>query len=109
MGPNLNMAFSKGQEDLLTSILDPNAAIEPEYTNYLVTTKKGDLITGIIKGETPASITLMRANGESDSVLRNEIKEVRTDGLSLMPEGLEQGLKRQDLADLLAFLQQHHD
>ena len=109
VGPNLNMAFSKGQEDLLTSILDPNAAIEPEYTNYLVTTKKGDLITGIIKGETPASITLMRANGESDSVLRNEIKEVRTDGLSLMPEGLEQGLKRQDLADLLAFLQQHHD
>ncbi len=108
VGPDLDMSFTKGKEDLLTSILDPNSAIAPEYTNYIVTTSKGDLITGIIRSETPSSITLIRANGDSDTVLRSEIREMRTDGLSLMPVGLEQGLKYQDLADLLTFLQQHH-
>ena len=41
-----------------------------------------------------------------DIVRRGDIREIRTDGLSLMPDGLEQGLEFQDLADLLAFLQQ---
>jgi hypothetical protein len=30
---------------------------------------------------------------------------LRADGKSLMPDGLEQGLSAQDVADLLAFLQ----
>ncbi len=110
VGPDLGMAFSKGTEDLLTSILDPNSAIAPEYANYLVETTDGELLNGILRSETPASITLIRARGETDIVRRSDIREIRTEGLSLMPDGLEQGLQHQDLADLLAFLQQHeHD
>jgi putative heme-binding domain-containing protein len=101
------MAFSKGTEDLLTSILDPNSAIAPEYANYLVETTDGVLLNGILRSETPASITLVRAQGETDIVRRSDIREIRTEGLSLMPDGLEQGLEYQDLADLLAFLQLH--
>ena len=108
VGADLNMAFTKSKEDLLTSILDPNAAIAPEYTNFMIQTSRGEYVTGIIKSETPGNITLMRANGETDTVTRSAIHEMRTDGLSLMPEGLEKGLKYQDLADLLAYLQQHN-
>ena len=108
VGPDLAMAFTKSKEDLLTSILDPNTAISPEYTNYLVVTTKGEQISGIIKTQTPGSLTLIRASGETDTILRSQIREMRTDGLSLMPEGLEQGLKAPDLADLLAYLQQRH-
>lgn len=107
VGPDLGMAFSKGTEDLLTSILDPNSAIAPEYANYLVETTDGVLLNGILRSETPASITLVRAQGETDIVRRSDIREIRTEGLSLMPDGLEQGLEYQDLADLLAFLQLH--
>ncbi len=108
VGPDLGMAFTKGSEDLLTSIVDPNAAIAPEYTNYQVDTVAGELTSGIIAGETPNSVTLARANGERETILRSEISEMRTDGLSLMPDGLEQGLDAGDLADLLAYLQQHN-
>ena len=87
-------------------MLDPNAAIDPQYTNYFVTTGKGEEIQGVIKTETPSSITLVRASGESDTILRSQIRQIRTDGLSLMPEGLEKGLSAQDFADLIAFLQQ---
>ena len=107
VGPDLGMAFTKGKEDLLTSILDPNAAMAPEYANYLVETSDGVLLNGIIVGETASSVTLARANGETDTILRSEIRDIRTEGLSLMPDGLEQGLGAADLADLLGYLQQH--
>ena len=106
-GPDLGMAFAKGKEDLLTSILDPSAATAPEYANYLVETVDGELLNGIISGETASSVTLARANGETDTVFRSRIRDIRTEGRSLMPDGLEQGLDARDLADLLAYLQQH--
>ena len=106
VGPDLGMAFTKGDEDLLTSILDPNSAITPEYANYLVETMDGELLNGILYSESPTSITLMWAQGETKIVRRSDIREIRTTGLSLMPDGLEQVLEYQDLADLLAFLQQ---
>ena len=107
VGPNLGMAFTKGEEDLLTSILDPSAALAPEFANYLVETSDGELLNGIISAETASGVTLSRANGETDSVPRSRIRELRTEGRSLMPDGLEQGLDAGGLADLLAYLRQH--
>ena len=107
VGPDLGMAFTKGEEDLVTSILDPSAALAPEFANYLVETSDGELLNGIISAETASSVTLSRANGETDSVPRRRITELRTEGRSLMPDGLEQGLDAGGLADLLAYLRQH--
>ena len=107
VGPSLDMSFFRGEEDLLTSILDPSAAFAPEYANYLVETEDGELLNGILAAETDAAVTLSRANGETDTVPRSRIHELRAEGLSLMPDGLEQGLDADGLADLLAYLRQH--
>jgi|TARA_B100000953_G_C17700159_1_gene318552 putative heme-binding domain-containing protein len=101
------MAFTKGEEDLLTSVLDPSAAFAPEYANYLVETANGELLNGVVAAETSSSVTLGRANGETSTVLRSQIRNLRTEGRSLMPDGLEQGLDAAGLADLLAYLRQH--
>lgn len=108
VGPSLDMSFFRGEEDLLTSILDPSAAFAPEYANYLVETVDGELLDGILAAETAAAVTLSRANGESDTVPRDRIRELRAEGRSLMPDGLEQGLDADGLADLLAYLRQHN-
>jgi len=108
VGPGLDMSFFRGEEDLLTSILDPSAAFAPEYANYLVETVDGELLNGILAAETDAAVTLSRANGETDTVPRGRIRELRAEGLSLMPDGLEQGLDADGLADLLAYLRQHN-
>ena len=107
VGPGLDMSFFRGEEDLLTSILDPSAAFAPEYANYLVETVDGELLNGILAAETDAAVTLARAIGESDTVPRSRIRELRAEGRSLMPDGLEQGLDADGLADLLAYLRQH--
>lgn len=108
VGPSLDMSFFRGEEDLLTSILDPSAAFAPEYANYLIETVDGELLNGILAAETDAAVTLSRANGETDTVPRSRIRELRAEGLSLMPDGLEQGLDADGLADLLAYLRQHN-
>ena len=91
---------------LLVDILDPNAAIDANYFNYLVALKDGRSLSGILAAESATSITLRRADSQTDTVLRNDIED---DGIfntnkSLMPEGLEKNLSFQDTADLLAFL-----
>ncbi len=90
--------------EVLTQILDPNRELLPVYNTYLVLTRDGRSITGIIASETAAGLTLKRAEAVEETVLRSAILKVEDTGLSLMPEGLEKDLRPQDLADLIAYL-----
>jgi putative membrane-bound dehydrogenase-like protein len=56
VGPDLSGISSKTKGELITSILNPSFAIEPQFTNYIVTTKDGGLHDGIIANETPGTI-----------------------------------------------------
>ena len=71
---------------------------------YMVTTKNGKVLTGLISEETAESITLFHADGERVTVARDEIESWNATAKSLMPDGIEQKIDRQGLADLLAFL-----
>lgn len=104
LGPNLAAVQNRGAEAILLAVLDPNREVNPQYVNYAVVTTDGRSMTGMITGETATSLTLTRAEAESDTLLRIDIDEIRSTGLSLMPEGLEQQLDVQALADLIAYL-----
>ncbi|MBV9123997.1 MAG: HEAT repeat domain-containing protein [Planctomycetes bacterium] len=107
VGPDLLSALpTKTREGLLLDILDPNREVDPRYVTYLVTTQSGRVFTGIIAAETSSSLTLRRAERAEDTILRSQIEEVRATNQSLMPEGLEKLLSKQDLADLIAYLQE---
>lgn len=58
----------------------------------------------MIAAENPTSITLRRALGEELTISRANIAALASSGLSLMPQGLEANMSRQDMADLLAYL-----
>jgi len=47
---------------------------------------------------------LRRPNEPDFTVQRADLKELKTESKSLMPDGLEAGLTIQDVADLLEFL-----
>ena len=88
----------------MVDILDPSRDVDPRYINYVVTTKAGRSLTGLIGVETPASVTLRRAEKAEDTVLRTQIDEIAATGKSVMPDELEKQLTKQDLADLIAYL-----
>lgn len=106
VGPNLQTVISRSPEDLLGHILEPNREILPQFMNYSLAMKDGRVLTGMIASESSNSIVLKRAEGVTETVARSQIEEVRSTGQSLMPEGLEQGLKPQDFADLIQFIKQ---
>ena len=89
---------------MLLNILDPNREVKPQYVTYLLVTTQGRTITGLIKEENANSITIARADGTSDTVLRIDIDELISSRLSFMPEGLEKQINKQEMADLLAYL-----
>ncbi len=104
VGPDISDTRTKTAEMLLQDIVNPNAAIDANYINYIVTTKSGKEITGIIVAETASSITLRRAENQTDTVLRQDIEEIRSTGVSLMPDGLEKTITLEQMADLISFL-----
>jgi len=104
VGPDIADSRTKTLEAFLVDILNPNQAIDNNYINYLVTTKAGKSLTGVIMTETATSITLRRAEGQSDTVLRQDIETIESTGVSLMPEGLEKAINVNEMADLLLFL-----
>lgn len=104
IGPSLAAAANRGAESLLLNILDPNREVNPQFLAYVIETKEGRTITGMITAETPTSISLVKQGGEKETLARSAIEEIRSTGKSLMPEGLEQQIDKQAMADLIAFL-----
>ena len=103
IGPDLSGVNNQSREALLASILDPSAAIEGRFTNYLITTNDGRLYDGLLIGETSATVTI-RGETEDTTLLRKDVEEIRASNVSLMPEGLEEALSRQELADVIGYL-----
>jgi putative membrane-bound dehydrogenase-like protein len=104
VGPDIGDTRTKTREMLLADILDPNAAIDGNYVTYTVATHDGRILSGVISGEDASGLTLRRAEGQADTVLRTDIEEIRSTGVSLMPEGVERDVTVEEMTDLLAFL-----
>ena len=86
------------------NILDPNREVPPNYFSYTIDTQEGDSYAGRIVNETAGSVTVRQPLGIEVVVPRPRISKMQASKLSLMPEGLEEGLTNQDLADLLGFI-----
>lgn len=104
VGPNLATVAQAGGEKILLNVLDPNRELNPQYVNYTVQTNDFETHTGIIVAETATNITLKRAHGETDVISRADIESIRSDALSIMPEGFETAISVEAMADLIAFL-----
>jgi putative heme-binding domain-containing protein len=105
VGPDLLGALgNKTPEALLIDLFDPNREVDPRYINYLVVTKNGRTVTGIMSSESAGSVTLKRAEGIEETILRSDLEEVQGTGKSLMPENLHEQLSIQDAADLMGYL-----
>jgi putative heme-binding domain-containing protein len=104
IGAELNAIRNQGSEAILLNILDPNRDVKPQFQGYVAVTKTGRIITGMITAETANGITLRRADGTSETLARIDIEEMRSTGVSFMPEGLEQQIDVAAMADLLAYL-----
>ena len=104
IGPGIDTMKGSSREEILTHLLDPNRTVDARYRLYQAELTDGSSVTGMIQNESQTSLTLRPPFGGSQTVPRARIARLQSLEQSMMPDGLEEGLSLQDMADLLAFI-----
>jgi putative heme-binding domain-containing protein len=104
VGPDLSGIRNQPADAILLHILVPNYEVAPNYQTLSVATQDGRSLSGWLSTESESSLTLRTAAGTEETIARSQITSLVASGLSLMPDGLEQTMAKEDVANLVAFL-----
>lgn len=106
LGPDLSkIGRVRARRDLLEAVVLPDATLVNGYENYMIETRDGEMHTGLIHRETPEAVYLRNADQREERVARGVIASMKRSQVSVMPSGLDQVLSKQELADIIAFLE----
>jgi putative heme-binding domain-containing protein len=89
---------------LLESLLNPSSAIAQGYETVIVKRKDGELVSGTLQRRTDAAVLIREPSGEIVSIPNGDVEKLDTSPISLMPSGLTDRLRRDELIDLMCFL-----
>ena len=110
VGPDLSdLGVKYPKDEIIQSVLYPSAKIFSGYEPVTVALNDGRVLTGIIKAETPEAIEIVDAEAKTIKVSKADIDEKKVSNVSLMPNGLAEGLSKADFADLVAYLETLRD
>ena len=104
IGPAIGGFANQGASQLLSNILDPSRDVDSQYLAYSILLEDGRMLSGMIASESANALNLQDAEGKTIALSRDEIDELRSTTLSLMPDNFENEIKPQAMADLIAFL-----
>jgi putative heme-binding domain-containing protein len=106
VGPALTGVGAKyDRAKLIESLLYPSRQIFDGYEQTLVRTKDGNTYAGGVRGETADELTLVDSENRKTVIKKKDIDRRKVSELSMMPEGMHTGLKPEEFADLVAYLQ----
>ncbi len=103
IGPELTGAGKNGVRYFLENIIDPDAVIGADFQMTTVETRSGDVISGLVTGESAAALTI-RTVTDQIVVAKADIAQRRKSEKSLMPEGLIESLSDREQLELLKYL-----
>jgi len=107
IGPDLTkIALIRTAPDLLSSILFPSRTISSDYALYSIITHDGRVISGQFHSLDKDAIWLRRIDGNLIRVEKRNIEEMQKNHNSIMPDGFATNLSKEELRNLLAFLQE---
>ena len=105
-GPKLTEIGSKyPREGLLEAIVHPSKGISFGYEGWEVKLKDGSTLTGIITSKTETDIDMKFPGGAKQHIKTRDVKSMRELKESMMPEGLHESMSKQDLVNLLGYLE----
>jgi putative membrane-bound dehydrogenase-like protein len=104
LGPDLLEAKTFTKDHLLARIIEPNLEVRPDYATQLVESKGGDILVGILSDDNRWTLTLTQIGDSRFVWPQLNVSSIRPQNWSLMPDGLEQGMSAQDMADLIEYV-----
>ena len=107
VGPELTtIGKTRTRVELLDSLLQPSARVEPQFAAYLLHTKDEKTVTGLLVKRDEKEVVVRDAENKEHVFPAADVESVTPSRLSLMPDGQMSGLTPQEAADLLEFLSQ---
>jgi putative heme-binding domain-containing protein len=104
VGPDLSNLVQRDYASVLKDIVQPSAALNPDYLAYHIRLIDGEELTGIIQSEKNHELKIADETGHLVVLATNKVLSIRPSAVSLMPEGLDKTLGASQLKDLLTFL-----
>jgi putative heme-binding domain-containing protein len=108
IGPDLTSAAGKfSPRDLLESIIDPSKEISDQYGSTIFTLEDGSQVVGRVanlNGDNLQISTNMMDPHQFTTVSASKVVRTEDSKISMMPPGLLNMLKEDDILDLLAYL-----
>ncbi|MBI5774835.1 MAG: c-type cytochrome [Verrucomicrobia bacterium] len=108
VGPDLTAVGSRfSRKDILESILTPSKVVMEQYQQTTVFKKDGDDVTGRLVDEDDSKLVLITnpITGDRAEVSKKDFASRRPSVISPMPEGLVNVLTKDELLDLVAYLE----
>ena len=103
VGPDLTGAQRNNRDYILENLIDPNAQISRDYQMDVILTQSGRTITGLVKSESGAAVTVLTGN-ETIVLPAAEIELRKKSSVSMMPEGQLKTLTFLQVRDLIGYL-----
>jgi putative membrane-bound dehydrogenase-like protein len=103
LGPELTGAGKNGVRYFLENIIDPDAVIGADFQMTTVETRNGDVIAGLVAGESPGALTI-RTVTDQRVIAKDDIVQRARSEKSLMPGGLLESLSDREQLELLKYL-----
>ncbi len=103
IGPELTGAQRTDIDYVLTNVVDPSAVVGSAFQVHVFATTDGRVVSGIVKAEDENGFVIQTAN-DAIAVPRRDVEARRSTPQSLMPEGLLDGLSKDEIRDLVAYL-----
>jgi putative heme-binding domain-containing protein len=105
LGPDLSkIGATRTRAELLDSMLNPSARVEPQFATFNVKTKDEKTYTGIVVKRDDKQLILRDAENKEIVIAGDNVESTRPSRLSLMPDGQMSSFTPQEAADLLEFL-----
>ena len=109
VGPELTAVGSKySAKDLLDSLLEPSKVVSDQFQNTVIVKRDGDDVTGRITDENSERVIVMPNMLATELTIEVPVAEIarrEPSKLSPMPTGLVNNLTREEILDLIAYLQ----
>ena len=105
VGPGLAGSNIGKLDYFLENVLNPNGVIGKDYQLNVFKLKSGATMSGIVQFEDAQSFRLVMPGGAKFTVAKGEVEKREVLPMSLMPEGLLDALTKEQVINLVAYLQ----
>jgi putative membrane-bound dehydrogenase-like protein len=104
VGPDITGSNRSSLDYLLENILDPSAVIPKEYAVTVINLKDGRVVTGIVREQTQAALTVVTAT-ETLTIARGDVEMMTPSNTSMMPDDQLKPFSDHEVRSLFAYLQ----